>query len=185
MRIIPAASLMIVVGVLGSLPFRRVDPTIQSPIGAATGPLAPTMEEDSVGGVMQWPDRPGFDPSLAWQPQPMKLDARAYTFDMPAMPDAFPIDAVDVPIPSPIRDRYDAVVDMRKPAIEVGDIEPSVVPALPSSIAIQDRFVYTPPEPTATSPTVQASPMRPVSTVRVESSADVIPGERQYIREPS
>lgn len=178
MRPISLAACIIVIGVLAALPFRHSDRAIdpEVPVGIATGPLGKHLHDDPISGVMQWPDRPGFDPSIAWQPQPMRLEAASYEFEMPAMPDSFPHDTIEVPIPAPVRQRYDAVVNMRQAEPESG---PSLV--MPPVAKVDDRFVYTPApsRPSTLNATVHAA-----SVIRSEPADNPMQSPRQYIREP-
>jgi len=177
MRIVPVAAGLIVVGVIAALPFRRIEPVRNTlvPIGAATGPIRVQGEDESISGVVQWPDRPGFDPSIAWQPQPMKWNTSSPSFEMPDMPPTFPRQSLDVPIPAPLRDRFPAGVFSAAPTLEVTPVQ-----ALPTQISLDDRFVYHPPETSRLSPAVK---IQPASAHRADP-IDQSPSTRQYIREP-
>jgi len=182
MRPISLAACIIVLGVLAALPFRHSDPAIDPdvPVSIATGPLGKHLQDDSISGVMQWPDRPGFNPSIAWQPQPMRLEASSYEFEMPAMPDTFPHDTIEVPIPAPVRQRYDAVVKMRQTEPQQG---PGLV--MPPVAKVDDRFVYTPsPSPPPPRPSTLSATVHAASIIRNEPVDKHMQSPRQYIREP-
>jgi hypothetical protein len=183
MRPINFAVCIIVVGVLAALPFRHTEPAIDlpAPVGIASGPLGKDLGAESISGVMQWPDRPGFDPSIAWQPQPMRLEASSYEWEMPAMPESFPHDSMEVPVPASVRHRYDAVVNMRQ-------AEPEKVPVLvmPPVSHVEDRFIYKPASPRQSSieATSQGASIHAASVSLSESANESTSSQRHYIREP-
>jgi len=178
MRSTSVAACIVAVGVLASLPFRRTEPAIDpdAPVGLASGPLASQFRQESITGVMQWPERPGFDPSLAWQPQPMRFETVAPAIEMPPMPDAFTLESIELPIPEPIRERFNAVSAMRS-----SEATKSPGFQLPPEPPIEDNFAYTPnpSRPSFTPGSIQSASV--ISNERVISDA---PAERQYIREP-
>jgi hypothetical protein len=181
MRTISLASGIIAIGVIAALPFRRTEKPVDpnAPVGIATGPLGQHLHDQSISSVTQWPERPGFDPSLAWQPQPMRLEANTYAFEMPEMPESYPYDSIEVPMPAPVRERFDAVVHTQKKVSPDHDPAPAVV--MPPNVPTEDRFQFTPaavPAPKANASIHSASVIRHDEASR-ESSAP-----RQYIREP-
>lgn len=193
MRPITFAVCIIVVGVLAALLFRHPDPMIDlpAPVGMASGPLGKDLGAESISGVVQWPDRAGFDPSIAWQPQPMRLQDTSFELEMPAMPENFPHDSIEVPIPAPVRHRYDAVVNMRQAAPEKGQVF-----VMPPVSQIEDRFIYKPASPRqptldasihATSvqgTSIQGISVQAASVSRSESANEHASSGRHYIREP-
>lgn len=209
MRTLSLVAGIIAVGTLAALPFRRsevvADP--ESPATIATGPLGRQVESDAINGVLQWPDRPGFDPSLAWQPKPSTLESPSHAFELPKMPEAFPTDTMQVPMPAPVRDRFKATAPIPDPAStdQYGN-ERSIGSnglLMPQVAQIEDRFVYSPP-PTSESmgrsgvslaeasggqadghgSTPRQSAFQSASVIRSDSAVNTTPSDRQYIREP-
>jgi hypothetical protein len=176
MRTITLAAGIVALGTLAAIPFRRTEPLHDDKRlpGIATGPLTSELRSDSYEAADPWKNRPGIDTSLAWQPQPMTF-ATAKSFEMPSMPDNYPFDSIDLPVPEPVRSRFPAVAEMRDSPGERGLLMPQVA-------QIEDRFVYTPtPAPPRNSSvtTVQAA-----SVINEESKRVAAPPTRQYIREP-
>src|SRR5687767_13361131 len=176
MRTMTLAAGIIAVGTLAALPFRRIEvPTDpDAPVSIATGPLARQLHSDSLDSAAPWPKRPGFDSSLAWQPQPMTLDALPPSFELPPMPDQYTLDAIEVPIPAAVRDRFQA-------AVTTIDTAPKEL-VMPQVAQIEDRFVYTPllepAQPPRGTTKIQAA-----SSISSEPSQPPAPAARQYIRE--
>ncbi len=193
MRTITLAVGIVSVGVLGALPFRQLPNSGNADqlTPMATGPLDRQSDVRAIGGVVQWPDRGGFDASLSWQPQPMTLDA-APSFDLPAMPESFPDSGIDVPIPPPVRDRFAATYEVRRQALATADTAVTLPMTAPEpsafSIQPQDRFVYAPlpslDDAPAVSPfgTGRSSTAAQRASVVREEPQPVAP--RQYIQEP-
>jgi hypothetical protein len=172
---------VIAVGTLASLPFRRTEAVIlpEDSLGIATGPMGHQVENDAMNGVLQWPDRPGFDPTLAWQPRPMTMEASSPVFEMPKMPESFPEDTMRVAVPRPIQDRFAAAVPIPAPGGDPSEVGSNGL-LMPPVAQIEDRFVYTPapaPEPPAGRSTFQSA-----SVVSHDASSSA--AEPQYIREP-
>jgi hypothetical protein len=215
MRTLSLVAGIIAVGTLAALPFRRTEVVVdpESPATIATGPLGRQVESDAINGVLQWPDRPGFDPSLAWQPKPMTMETPSHAFELPKMPEAFPTDAMQMPMPAPIRDRFKAAVPIPDPAStdQFGNQRSigSNGLLMPQVAHIEDRFVYSPPprpeprprlEPASRSEPMTAgahagqgdalgatprqSAFHSASVIRSDSAISTTPSDRQYIREP-
>jgi hypothetical protein len=209
MRTLSLVAGIIAVGTLAALPFRRTEVVVdpESPATIATGPLGRQVESDAINGVLQWPDRPGFDPSLAWQPKPSTMETPSHAFELPKMPEAFPTDTMQVPMPAPIRDRFKATAPIPDPAStdQYGN-ERSIGSnglLMPQVAHIEDRFVYSPPprpEPMMSSDaspieasgsqtnvlgsTPRHSAFQSASVIRSDSAINTTPSDRQYIREP-
>ncbi len=179
MRTITLAVGLIAVGTLAALPFRRIERPLDpdAPTGIATGPLGRQLPNESIDSAIPWPSRPAFEPALTWQPQPMRFEAVPPSFAMPPMPDSYPLDAIELPMPAPVRSRYDAVASLRVPE-QVAESNPG----LPTSAValVEDRFVFPPlPTPATTTP-YRAAKLQAASVINNETA----PAERQYIREP-
>jgi len=170
-------AVMVVVGVLAALPFRRsgdVDPldSHAKPSTAASRILGSSMAVTSNG----WSEGESFDPALAWQPVPMTLPT-SVAIEVPPMPDSYYDVSYEIQQPASIRERFPAAVGAAEPmAARTGESLPAYPqfglvksdrwlnqrPSLPEPSAplpdkvaiddvIADRFVYTPiaqPEPT-------------------------------------
>jgi hypothetical protein len=109
-------AVMVVIGVLAALPFRRPSDQGGSTAENAvlTGPSGHMIDSLSAarGG---WGDSPAFDPSLAWQPVPMTLPGQQAP-ELPPMPDSYYDVAFEIERPEPVRDRFPAaaaIVDPR------------------------------------------------------------------------
>ena len=177
MRSISLALGIIVVGILAALPFRRTPSTFDSNDSAvySSGSVGGQLRSSLVDEVVQWPDRPGFDPSLAWQPHPMTLDGSPRKIEMPPMPADFP--KIDIETLTPVRaqSRFDAAS-----SLSIGASAPSLLKS--SDAQIKDRFTYSPPPelPKANRP----SAIQPASVISRQPVTDLPATERQYIREP-
>ncbi len=177
MRSISLALGMIVIGILAALPFRRTPSTFDANDSAdySSGSVGGQLRSSLVDEVVQWPDRPGFDPSLAWQPQPMTLDGSPRKIDMPPMPADFP--KIDIETLAPVRaqSRFDSA-----PSLSIGASASSILTS--SDTQIKDRFTYSrsPELPKANRP----SAIQPASVISRQPVADLPASERQYIREP-
>lgn len=187
MRTLSLVAGVIAVGTLAALPFRRTEALIEpkEPASIATGPLGHQVEDDAMNGVLQWPDRPGFDPSLAWQPRPMTMDLAPRSYEMPKMPDAFPGDSVQVPVPAPIRERFAAAMPIPAPVEDPTGVGANGL-LMPQVAHIEDRFVYTPPpEPTKSlrRPSFQSASVISHDESSPHGDASSTPAT-QYIREP-
>lgn len=209
MRTLSLVAGIIAVGTLAALPFRRTEVVVdpESPATIATGPLGRQVESDAINGVLQWPDRPGFDPSLAWQPKPSTMETPSHAFELPKMPEAYPTDTMQVPMPAPIRNRFRATAPIPDPAStdQYGN-ERSIGSnglLMPQVAHIEDRFVYSPPprpEPMTRSDASHSeasggqvnelgtiprqSAFQSASVIRSDSAINTTPSDRQYIREP-
>lgn len=177
MRILTLAACIVAVGILAALPFRHNEAALDTnaPVGIATGPLARQMNATALDTAAPWPTRPDFDPSLAWQPQPMTMDITPPSFELPSMPDTYPADTIEVPIPAAVGDRFDAVLKRRQTAAADGLLAPI-------GAQLEDRFVYTPLlEPAQSS---RPAPIQSASMISSEPSREPSSAPRQYIREP-
>lgn len=98
------------------------------------------------------------------------------------MPEEYPLDAIEVPIPPAIGDRFDAVIHRHQPEQPE---QPGGL-AMPQTTQIEDRFDYSPlvepPQPYR-SAKVQSA-VHPASVIGNDPPADPSPAGRQYIREP-
>ncbi|MGV3484183.1 MAG: hypothetical protein ACO1RT_07185 [Planctomycetaceae bacterium] len=177
MRTMTLAVGIVAVGTLAALPFRRLEvPTDpDAPVSVATGPLARQLQSDSFDNTAPWPHRAGFDSSLAWQPQPMTLDALPPAFELPPMPEQYTLEEIEVPMPAVVRDRFPA-------AVAPVETAPGGL-LMPQVAQIEDRFVYTP-LLEAESPARPAATIQAASAVTTQSSSPAPPVGRQYIREP-
>ncbi len=211
MRTLTLAVGIVSFGTIAALPFRRAA-TSHHPATATlnasglgenpslvTGPLEGQMESDSFGGVVPWPDRRGIDASIAWQPRPMILDSSPVSFEMPTMPDTFPDEALEVPMPAPLRDRYEATLEVRRDfsppqaPLGVATTAPASTPPMtaagPSAESlIRDRFVFTPPPSLPDPPrpsTFQPASLGLGESPELPSTQDSSENrQRLYIREP-
>lgn len=229
MRPLTAAALVITAGLLAALPFRRPALEAQglSAPGIATGPRGATLDVASVNQVGQWPEgATNFDPSLAWQPLPIRTPQRLMP-ELPPMPDSYYDAAFELERPDPVRRRFSAAVDYRQSphgdeAADVGaqaggdaasdaGLQSSRQPPAQrqqwtADELLQDRFVYTPIQPTQPrfplakeapprgTQAQQASAGRPgIATQATEGQSGEVhrtPAEgeeqrpRQFIREP-
>jgi hypothetical protein len=180
MRTLSVVTGVIAIGTLAALPFRRLE-VIADPeetVNIATGPLGHQVEDDAMNGVLQWPDRPGFDPSLAWQPRPMTI-ASSQSLEMPKMPESFPDEAMRVPMPAPVRERFAAAVPIPAPVTDATGVGANGL-LMPPVAQIEDRFIYTPPP--APEKSTRKSTFQSASVISHDQSSAV--AEHQYIREP-
>ena len=107
-------AVMIVIGVLAALPFRRPNDQGGSTAENAvlTGPSGRMIDTLSATGG-EWGESSAFDPSLAWQPVPMTLPGQRAP-ELPPMPDSYYDVAFEIERPEPVRDRFPAAaVDPR------------------------------------------------------------------------
>lgn len=181
MRTLSLVAGVITVGTLAALPFRRTEAVVDpaESVSIATGPLGHQVEDDAMNGVLQWPDRPGFDPSLAWQPRPMMMESSSHTFEMPKMPESFPDESMRVPMPAPVRDRFAAAVPIAAPVSDESGVGANGL-LMPPVAQIEDRFIYTPPPEPERSPRV--STFQSASVISHDGSTAT--ADHQYIREP-
>ena len=179
MRNLTLAAVIVVVGVLAALPFRRKTSPAETgePKSYSSSIHSRQMQNGIVDEVVQWPERPGFDPSLAWQPQPMRLEALPRAPELPPMSADFPSIELEAPSPVTVKSRFGAVPGSQQTAIDPGLLTPSAA-------QIKDSFRYSPPPAlpriAPRQSTVQAASV--VSNQTIEGPAST---ERQYIREPN
>jgi hypothetical protein len=107
-------AVMIVIGVLAALPFRRASDKDASTAENAisTGPSGQMIESLSTTRNT-WTESPAFDPSLAWQPVPMTLPGQRAP-ELPPMPDSYYDVAFEIERPEPVRDRFPAAADSQR-----------------------------------------------------------------------
>jgi len=178
MRNLTLAAGIVVVGVLAALPFRRTtaprDPNDSTNYSSSVH--SRQMQSGIVDEVVQWPDRPGFDPSLAWQPQSVRLDPSPRAPELPPMSAEFPSIDLEAPSPVTVKSRFDTASRWQDTAIDPGLLTPSAA-------QIKDNFKYSPP-PVLPPVPVRQSSVHAASVISNQSVSDAEPSERQYIREP-
>ena len=103
-----AVVIIITAGCLAALPFRREG---EQRLDRTTSQSQGGGENDSItASSSAWPQYPGFDPSLAWQPVPMTLPERPLAAQ-PPMPDSYYDLAFELERPEPVRERFGAVAE--------------------------------------------------------------------------
>jgi len=178
MRNLTLAAGIIVVGVLAALPFRRTSSPVETDESESYSSRLHSrqIQSEIVDEVVQWPERPGFDPSLAWQPQPMTLNALPRAPELPPMSADFPSIELEAPSPVTVKSRFGAVPGGREAAID-----PNLL--MPTAAQIKDNFRYSPP-PVLPRVAPRQSTVQAASVVSNQTVDETPSTERQYIREP-
>jgi len=178
MRNLTLAAGIVVVGVLAALPFRRTSSPLETDESASYSARLHSrqIQNEIVDEVVQWPERPGFDPSLAWQPQPMTLNAPPRAPELPPMSAGFPSIELEAPSPVAVKSRFGAF-----PGSQGTAIDPSLL--TPSAAQIKDSFKYSPP-PVLPRVAPRQSTVHAASVVSKQSVDETPSTARQYIREP-